>query len=178
MDEYSLEIKKLLQPLSFEQKLAFCALTAEKLLHNYSYFSQQFKWGSPEILQKALLVIFQSISNKNLFSKLEIQEFIDNVDSITPDTEDFDTILVSFALDGCTSVLSSLYYLQDQENEHTIDVAIYARDTVHMYLQEIDDLDMTNEYSEQKIENNLLMKLEKYRQKEIINRLSKTTLHH
>jgi uncharacterized protein len=172
MDKYRVEISRLLKPLSFQKRLIFGALTCEKLHPNYEYFSQNTSWGNGQILQNAISVIYQSVFRNDLFSEVEIQNLIDEVEGITPDTEDFEGILVSFALDACTSVLSTLNFIIDGETENIIDVATYARDTVDMYIQERDDLDVNDKMIEIKIEQDIFMQREKQRQYSIIKLLS------
>jgi uncharacterized protein len=172
MDKYRVEISRLLKPLSFQNRLIFGALTCEKLYPNYEYFSQNTSWGNGQILQNAISVIYQSVFRNDLFSEVEIQNLIDEVEGITPDTEDFEGILVSFALDACTSVLSTLNFIIDSETENIVDVATFARDTVDMYIQERDDLDANDKMIEIKIEQDIFMQKEKQRQYSVIKLLS------
>jgi uncharacterized protein len=172
MDKYRTEISRLLKPLSFQKQLIFGVLTCEKLYPNYEHFSQNNLWGNGQILQNAISIIYQNVFRKDLFSEDEIQNLIEQVESITPDTEEFESILVSFALDACTSVLSTLNFIIDGETENIIDVATYARDTVDMYIQERDDLDVNDKMIEIKIEQDIFMQREKQRQFDIIKLLS------
>lgn len=173
MDKYRTDISNLLRLLSFEKRVAFGALICEKLYPNYNHFSDVTSFGNPDILQNAISIIFQSIYRNDLFSDEDLQNVIDEIESITPNTEDFDTILVSFALDACTSILSTLYFIQNGEVENIIDTATYARDTVDMYIQERDNLMINDNLLEEKIENDILMRREKKRQKDVIWNLQK-----
>lgn len=173
MDKYRTDISNLLRLLSFEKRVAFGALICEKLYPNYNHFSDVTSFGNPDILQNAISIIFQSIYRNDLFSDEDLQNVIDEIESITPNTEDFDTILVSFALDACTSILSTLYFIQNGEVENIIDAATYARDTVDMYIQERDNLMINDNLLEEKIENDILMRREKKRQKDVIWNLQK-----
>lgn len=171
MDTYIEDIKNRLQPLTNEQKLLFAALICEKLYPNYLYFHDRVNWGDPKILLDSIDVIYQSLFVKGLFSNQEIQNHIDAVDMITPDLDDFSGSFVSFALDACTSVYSSLCFILDQNPNHIADVASYARDTVDMFVQVRDDLDTHVMDLETKIDNDPLMIHEKSRQLTIIERL-------
>jgi uncharacterized protein len=172
MDKYRVEISRLLKPLSFQKRLIFGVLTCEKLYPNYEYFSQNTSWGNGQILQNAISVIYQSVFRNDLFSEVDIQDLIDKVEGITPDTENFEGILVSFALDACTSLLSTLSFIIDGETENIVDVATFARDTVDMYIQERDGLDVNDKMIEIKIEQDVFMQREKQRQYSIIKLLS------
>lgn len=159
-------------PLTNEQKLLFAMLTCERLYPNYVYFQNTFSWGDSKVLLNAIGVAYQYLIKKDLFEKSEIQELINEVDMITPDTEDFSEIFVSFALDACTSLYSSLNFILDQKLEHIVDVAIYARDTVDMFIQERDNLSYDSVDIEDRIAADPLMIHEKGRQIDVIDRLS------
>lgn len=171
MDKYRIEISRLLKPLSFQKKLIFGALICEKLYPNYEYFSRNNSWGDITILQNAISIIYQNVFRNDLYSESEIQNLIDEVENITPNTENFKGILVSFALDACTSVLSTLNFIIDGETENIIDVATYARDTVDMYIQERDNLDVNDKMLDMKIEQDIFMQREMQRQYVIIKLL-------
>lgn len=172
MDQYRQEIKRRLMPLKDEQKLLFAVLTCERLYPNYEYFQNTFSWGDSKVLSNAIGIIYQNLIKKDLFEKSEIQELINEIDVITPDTEDFSEIFVSFALDACTSLYSSLNFILDQKLEHIVDVAIYARDTVDMFIQERDNLSYDLVNVEDRIATDPLMIHEKVRQIDVIDRLS------
>lgn len=172
MDKYREEISRLLKPLSFQKKLIFGALICEKLYPNYEYFSKTTFWGNTDVLQNAISTIYQTVYRNELFSENEIQSLIDEVETFTPNTEDFETVLVSFALDACTSILSTLNFIIDKEIENIVDVATYARDTVDMYVQERDDMLVSDKMFEEKIEQDFYMKQEKERQKMTIKLLA------
>eukprot|EP00388_Colpodella_angusta_P001559 GDKJ01004903.1.p2 GENE.GDKJ01004903.1~~GDKJ01004903.1.p2 ORF type:complete len:200 (-),score=6.39 GDKJ01004903.1:143-742(-) len=171
MDKYRKEILDLLNPLHFEKQLLFGALICEKLYPNYSKFCQYEPYDNSQILQEAISVIFQCVFNRELYSSSEIQDIINQVEIVTPDTENYETILVSFALDSCTSILSCLYFIQDNDVENIADVATYARDTIDMFIQERDNLSLNDSFLEQKIENDNLMQQEKRRQKIVLELL-------
>ena len=112
-----------------------------------------------------------SLFNENPFNRNEILGLIEKVDCVTPDTERFSEIYVSFALDACTSVYSTLNYINDHELGHIIDVAICATDTVDMFIQERDDIGFSTIDIEDRISNDPLRIREKMRQKHIIERI-------
>lgn len=171
MDKYREEIKQDLVRLEDMKPLLFAALICERLYPNYLYFHSVFNWGDPGVLREAIKIIFQSVIKKDLFEKEEILAMIEAVELITPDTNEFQEIYASFALDACTAVSSTLNYIIDQELEHIVDVAIYARDTVDMFIQERDDIHLFTINSEIRISSDPLMIHEKTRQKDSIERM-------
>ncbi|WP_163411610.1 DUF416 family protein [Flavobacterium ajazii] len=169
MDEYRNIIRQKLDVLNGDKKLAFSLLICERLLPNYVFFSKKYNYGNPIELNNIILVLYKDLLEKN--KGYNIDEYIDVVENITPDTEDYSTILVSFALDACTSILSTLYFLKDSDVENIIDVATYARDTVDMFIQERDDLNVNNSELELLIEQDSFMQIEKKRQVAVIDYL-------
>jgi len=70
--------------------------------------------SSEKILGEALEGIYGYIlNNKFKISKIEIKNLINEIEEITPDTEDFPGILVSFALNACIAIISILSYILD-----------------------------------------------------------------
>ena len=171
MDKYRTEILHLLKPLSFQKQLVFSALICEKLLPNYIHFSQTVSWGNPLSLQNAISVIYQNVFRNDLFTSEEMQDLISEIELVTPDTEDFESILVSFALDSCTSLLSTLNFIIDKEIDNVADVATYSRDTIDMYIQERDDLSLDDKMLAIKIEQDFFMQKEKQRQRTVLKLL-------
>lgn len=172
MDIYRENIKGKLKSLSMEQQLLFAALTCERLYPNYLYFHERFGWGNPTVLLDSIDMIYQSVFIKNLYGSSEIQQYIEAVDMVTPNTEDYSTVFASFALDACTSVYSTLNFMLDKSLDHIADVASYARDTIDMFIQVRDDIDTQFKDLETKIANDSLMIQEKSRQVSIIEKLN------
>lgn len=168
MDRYREEIKKNLAPLSNAKRLLFAILICERLYPNYVHFYNTFNWGDPRILEEAISVVFQSLINKDSIDRIEILNLIEEIELINPDADDFSDIYLSFALDACASVYSSLNFILDPELEHIVDVAICARDTVDMFIQERDDISVFTTETENEISKDLLMLAEKRRQRDSI----------
>lgn len=169
MDKYRDTIENKILLLNTDKKIMFSLLICKRLLPNYIYFSNKFKFGNPSDLESVIFTLF-----KNLMENKEnnnIDNLIKKIENNTPNTEDFNTIFVSFALDACTSILSILYYLKDDDINNIVDIATYARDTVDMYIQERDNLIISKEL-EFLIENDILMLNEKKRQLDVINYLN------
>lgn len=170
MDQNSNMIQQKLLLINDEKKIIFSLLICEKLLPNYVYFSKKYSYGNPSELNNIISILYY-----NLLKKIKdpyIDNYIDSVEAITPDTEDYSTILVSFALDACTSILSTLYFLQDKKIENILDVSTYATDTVDMFVQELDDLYVSNPNLELLIEEDSFMQNEIKRQANVIDYLN------
>ncbi|KOS07033.1 hypothetical protein AM493_14070 [Flavobacterium akiainvivens] len=155
--------------LSYQEQLVFALLTCDRLLPNYVAFSEKFKFGAPAGLEKIINKLYESTFED--FDNQKINTYINFIETITPDTEDFNSVLVSFALDACTSVLSTLGFILDKNVQNIIDIASYATDTIAMYIQERDNLDANNANLSFVIEEDLFMQEEKHRQLTVIEYL-------
>lgn len=168
MEVYRNVISEKIRHLTNGSKVIFALLICEKLWHNYVFFSEKSKFGNPSELAAIISDLYKNPFKNN---NISLDDYVRRIESITPDTDNYDTILVSFALDACTSVLSTLYFLKDSNIEHITDVAIYATDTVDMYIQERDDLDTKESKLEMLIEQDFFMQSEKKRQIQVIEYL-------
>ncbi|EJF99014.1 DUF416 family protein [Flavobacterium sp. F52] len=170
MDEYRDTISEKLAILNDEKKVIFSLLICERLFPNYVFFSIKYSFGNPSELKEIISTLYRDLLDKRKSSKID--NYIEIVEKITPDTEDYDTILASFALDACTSILSTLYFLKDDDFENIVDVATYARDTVDMFIQERDDLDINDSQMELLIEKDPFMQRELKRQFNVLDYLN------
>lgn len=176
MDKFRNEIENLINNLTDKGKMLFAILTCELLYPNYVAFSTRENWGNPGVLKGGISLVYQAIIKDDLFSEQEINDMIISLDLVTPDTEDFESILTSFALDACTSLYSSLYYLINKDLAYILDISTYARDTVDMYIQEKDNMNSLDRSIDIQIDHDDFMIKEKQRQRDLINKLSAINL--
>ncbi len=181
MDLFRKQIKDEIESLNRKNKIIYCLLISEKLLPNYKYFSSIYDFGSVKKLEDIINVLYDYVFDKKHLTTEDVDIYLSEIEEITPDTNDFSTILVSFALDACTSVISTLNFIKNNNDNDVLDVACYARDTVDMFIQERDDLNLNNKELEILIDNDVLMTTEKNKQiiiakylkeNQLINRIS------
>lgn len=157
--------------MAFKKQLTFAYLTCERLYPNYVYFSANFQFGDSSILPTAIDFVLSCILNERIDTPLA-KKLLFIVEKNTPDTEDFDTIFVSSALDACTSIAETLDFLIDKQCSRLKDISTFATDSVDMYIQEIESLDYnTDKYFQTKIDSHPLMQKEMAIQTGIINYL-------
>ena len=162
--------------LSDKAKLLFAVLTCDHLYPNYVHFNNAAGWGNPRILRNAINSVFMYLIDDSLFDTIEIRTILEEVDGITPDTEDFTEVDASFALDACTAVLGTLQFIIEPKVEFVIQVASYATDTVDMFILDRDDFDSNDPKVEVKVREDPLMIREKDRQSDLIKKLSTMNL--
>ena len=129
--------------MSTQKQLAFCYLTCERLLPNYAYFSRVCAFGSPTVLRTAIDFLYDAIFSTEPDS-IRVRQLIGLIDPNTPDTEDFETIFVSSALDACSATIDSLEFLLNNDFKKISDVSTSAIDTVEMYTSDLIDNDPDN----------------------------------
>ena len=149
------EINKL-KELDFAKQVAFAYLTCERLYPNYVYFSDNFSFGNPAVLRDAIDYLYHNLFEINP-DKPKINLLIKNVDKNTPDTEDFTTILVSAALDTCTAINNSLSFLADKDFSKIEFISTYGIDTVSMYIQEVENIQLSKKEINQRVNKHPLM---------------------
>jgi uncharacterized protein YjaG (DUF416 family) len=166
-------LKRDLDRLPPAHRVAFAAACCERLLPNYSAFAREVGWGKPDTLRAALDYVWSVLEGGSI-DHGRIDRIIEQCDAVIPDTEAFDTIAVSSALDAGTAVVGTLRSLLDGDTKHIVEVASYCRDTVHMYIQDRDDLDYKDALFDMKIEQDVLMRRELARQSDILSKLANT----
>lgn len=171
MDKYRSIIQQGIKSFPKKGKVLFGFLIAERLYPNYLWFEKKEKWGNHIILANGFITVYEYLAENLIIDDLEIQNLIEQIDIVTPDTDDFSHITVSFALDACTAIRGVLSYLLNGIEEEIVDVAIFARDTVDMFVQEKYDLQLSDPNFEFLIAEDPLMKKEKNKQLDIIRKI-------
>ena len=147
-----------LKLMDISKQSAFAYLICERLYPNYVDFSNKYGFGEPLILRNAINYLYNNLFESNLY---KINFILKEVDKNTPDTENFQTVMVSPALDACTAIQDCLYFLVDNNFSRIINISTYATDTVSVIIQENENLDFnTDENFQQKIDHHLLMQKE------------------
>lgn len=164
------EINKL-KELDFTKQKTFAYLTCERLYPNYLFFSENYDFGNQNILREAIDFLYLNLFETNL-DKTKINSLVKKVEENTPDTSDFSTIYVSSALDACTCILDSLHFLLDKDFLKLTYISSCATDTVDMYIQEIENIELSDKDFRHKVDSHPLMKKEFEMQSGIIAFLS------
>jgi hypothetical protein len=161
--------------LSRPAKIAFVLSIAERLFPNYVVFSRRRRWGDPTTLRRAMDVAWDLLSGEVPSAKT-LRELRQAVEEAAPDTEKFKDPLVSAALDAATAVESLVNLLRDDDAEHVVDATSYARDTVDLYVQELEDMDTDDPDLEERIRTHALMQRELRRQDDDLEYLRQTPI--
>ncbi|MBA4849447.1 DUF416 family protein [Emticicia sp. BO119] len=170
MDDFLKSIEKKIVKLSFKQQVLFAVLTCEKLLPNYREFSSIVRWGSIEVLEEAIVMIYQYLQDIEL-DDTELDGIYEKIIEITPNIENFESDLASYALDTCSAISDAIEFLLSEDQSYVLNIASIARDTVDMFIQESIYSEILPDDSEAKIAENEYMKKEYRRQHDILRKL-------
>jgi len=153
-------IKTQIEKQSFQSDIEFALNICNRLLPDYFDFSQNNKWGEPEKLIEAINFCQE---NKSI---LDIEEgaLIDlkeELESVTPDTEDFGDWDGSYALNSATAILELLEYYLDKDKNHILNISTCITDTIDFKLNEEED-NLTDEQLKEhpKVIEELLFQIE------------------
>ena len=149
-------------------RLAFALACAERLLPNYLAFHRKVGWGRPETLRKALDSAWEALIEGTLPGDAALAELELEVVACEPETEGFDTILVSSALDAACAAGHVLATLRTHEVAEMVAVASLARDSVDMYVQEAESMSAQTPDLEERIRLHPLMQAELRYQAELL----------
>ncbi len=167
-------LKSKIEPLSPNHRILFTLSCCERLYPNYLMFFKNHRWGKPEILRYALDRVWSCLEGDEIIE--EIDALIKKCEEVTPNTEDFDSINVSSALDAASSVMLILELLEGHSIARILEVASLSRDTVDMYLQELENMEPNDPMLEEKILNHPLMQRELKQQREDLELLKSIDL--
>jgi uncharacterized protein YjaG (DUF416 family) len=170
MDDFLKSIEKKIVKLSFKQQVLFAVLTCEKLLPNYRQFSSMARWGNIEVLEEAIVMIYQFLQDIEL-NDVELDGIYEKIIEITPDVEKFEGDLASYALDTCSAISDAVEFVLSEDQSYLLNIASIARDTIDMFIQESVYLDLAGADLEEKIAENEYMKKEYKRQHDILRKL-------
>jgi uncharacterized protein YjaG (DUF416 family) len=141
---------------SHAHRLLFGAGVAERLFPNYRAFTTEVGWGDPALLRQALDAIWHKLEGGRL-PLGEIRERQAKVRLVTPDSEAFRSALTSAAIDAASAVHEMLEVCFRDDPRRVTTVATFARDTVHMFVQNRDHLDYNDPDFWQRMLKNPLM---------------------
>lgn len=158
------ELKQKLIMLPFWKQLAFLLVVCQRLLPSFRAFSTETgfegKSDLSDLLMKAWNSLLNDVSSANFSSEEALAE------SLAPDTEDFNTILVSSALDAAIAISLLMKAFRDQQTDTIIEAVTLACDSVDMYVQELENISPADPDLEERILSHELMQKELKRQRE------------
>jgi uncharacterized protein YjaG (DUF416 family) len=159
-----------LRKLSSQAVLAFALSCAERLLPNYRAFHREHGWGEPGVLREALDVGWLALRGQPS-EPARLDALKARCEAAAPDTEDFHSRYVSPGLDAASAAYLVMDLLRRGDAAAAADIASLCRDTVDMYVQELEGMEVDDPELEEKILKHPLMQRELVRQRTDLERL-------
>jgi uncharacterized protein YjaG (DUF416 family) len=156
-EESTLHIR--LSKFSHSELVLFSLSFAERMLPNYNFFVKAHSWGNVTILRKALDSAWHWLDNHKV-NRSVLESIREKCFEQAPHTEMFSSVYVSPALDAANSVADVIGLVLLGDIEIAIEVASFGRDTVDMYVQELDNMLPNSSNHEQLILHHPMMQAE------------------
>ena len=164
------ELGNQLFALSADGRVAFGLLCCERMIPNYVVFALQNDWGDATILRNTLDACWDGLIGGGV--EIDWTALKKQCSESAPDTEDFQTLLVSSALDAAIAVAMLIDLHETGGVEHAVSIASLACDTVDMYVQESEDMDPNAHDLEEQIRLHWLMQKELQAQQDDLQRVN------
>nr|WP_294782232.1 DUF416 family protein [uncultured Flavobacterium sp.] len=119
-----------------ETLIVFSIDICKKLIDDYVDFYIKYNWGNPNILNEAIKYCEETEFAK--IDRVKVKELIHKVEKITPYTEDFENIEVSYALNSACAVLELLEFIMGHDKIHVSNISSFIIDTIDFKIQEIE----------------------------------------
>lgn len=171
MDDFLKSIETKISKLDFKQQVLFAVLICEKLLPNYRQFSEKENWGDIEILEEAIVMLYQFLQDIDL-NDTELDGIYEKIIEVTPDVVRFEGDLASYALDACSAVSDSIEFLLSEDLSYLLNIASIARDTVDTFAQETEETGNYDDDFDTRIAQNSYMQKEVKRQHDLLDKLA------
>lgn len=154
--QYQNQITAACGPLNHAERVAVCLMCCNRLAPLYLQFSTTEHWGNPETLwQVRELAGNWLVGDRSIPAALRSQ-----IDAVIPDTEDFSSPLVSYALNASAAHADLLDLLLDDKLELVLQVLQDCYDSVDFFVQERLDPEYKDGVTEQQVENHAAMRAE------------------
>lgn len=121
------KLDKLIVSASHEKRILLGLFVCKELYPDYNNFAGKNKFGDPNLLKDAIEFCEKSSIKAD---EKTLSTWIEKLDPIIPDTEDYLEIEVSYALNAAGAVFELLHYLKDGNPKHISDTCSYMIDTV------------------------------------------------
>lgn len=157
--------------LPYWKQLVFLISICQRLLPCFYKFTKESNHQGYDILEEALNKAWTNLLNGKIKVDLSIEQ--KKCESIAPDTESYDTIFVSLALDSAVSISLLMSAFTKNDTETIIQATSLILDSIDMYIQEIEKMNPYDKKLEEKILQHKLMQNELMKQRKDLELLAK-----
>jgi uncharacterized protein YjaG (DUF416 family) len=153
------ELQTRLSSIDHRGLVLFGLFVAERLLPNYAVFSREQSFGDVQVLRNALDLAWNWLEGKAVDADA-VESMIEACESVAPDTDEFSSLYVSAALDAANSTVNVLRLLTEGDSDLAVENGTFGRDTVDLYVQEIEGMPPNSPDLEERIRLHPLMQSE------------------
>lgn len=131
--QYQDQIKAACGLLNHAERVALCLMSCNRLAPLYLKFSTTENWGDPEALREV-----RELAGNWLVGDTSIPAALrSQIDAVIPDTEDFDSVFASHALNASTAYTDLLDLLLDDKLELVLQVLQGCYDSVNFFSRSV-----------------------------------------
>ncbi len=165
-------IRSALIGLSHRGRVVFSAAISARLLPNFSEFERVAGVGPSPLLNETLAVVWRWVDGAEVTTR-RLRRLAESSESLAPDPGEYETVLASSALDAAVAVANTVRLVLDDDLELAVEVACQARDSVDMFVQEVEDMSERGSSLEERIALHPLMLSEVAFQTGLLSSLAK-----
>lgn len=158
-----------IRELPFQHQALLACYLCARMKPNYDLFHQVSSFGDPKVLQGALDVVWQWLSQGG---KANFARWQEKVDEVTPSEHDYDVLGVYPAMEACVAISTMLQGLLDKESKPLLDVAKVSQGCVAHFLELTEGADMEPEARAQLLREHELVTYEIAVQQAMVEYLS------
>ena len=134
---------KRLKALSLPQKQLFAIALCQRMYPNYQLFSEVCEFGNPQVLDTALNLLWQKQYDNKL--KLNIDIYLERLEEVAPEPEDFDSYGVFPALDAVSALIALLSAIQSKVEDDITNISKLSSSTVANYIEATCEQELSEE---------------------------------
>jgi uncharacterized protein YjaG (DUF416 family) len=159
---------ELIKKLTYKQAILFCYLNCIELYKNYEDFCLLEKWGNTVVMKE---LIKKGDDFLNDGREFQIEECIERLYSISPDTEVFPSVNAIYALDSCSAVYNMLYYIVNKDIEHVYSVSDLCFNSAYIFaINKKGDFKIELDFEEEVLNSDIMIQ-EQLRQENLITKI-------
>ena len=160
------ELYQNLSGMVFWKQLVFLLLVCQRLIPSFRALSRERGLAGEDLLLDLLRKAWDTLLAG--VTKADFSAEVTQAESVAPNTEDVESDFVSSALDAAIAVSLLMKVFNDGQTNTIVEAASLARDSIDMYVQELEQMDQNDPNIETKILSHDLMQKELERQREDI----------
>ena len=122
-----------IRQLNYMQQAVLAAAMIERMLPNYTLFSEALEFGNTADIRNVLNSLWEKLLLPK--AKISLEKLNEKVELNTPDFNDFDMFGVYPAIDACTALITLINGMQQKESAHFVDVCKISQASVAKFIE-------------------------------------------